>query len=168
MPPCHRTFSQPVFSKAASKLWLLRRLKKYDLEVEILKDFYIKEIRSVVEFAIPVWASGINLQQSKTIEKIQKYSLAIIFNNWTWPYYVKCTLLNLEPLFMRRTQINLSFGLRTAKSQRHVFFEKKQSVYNTRSKDMYYEEYKTRSQRCYNSPLVSLTRQLNQNIKNKT
>ena len=117
---------------------------------------------------MPVWSSGINLQQSKTIEKIQKFSLSIIFNNWTWPYFFKCTLLNLEPLFIRRNQIALSFGQRTAKSQRHVFFEKEQSSYNTRSKDMYYEEYKARSQRCYNSPLVSLTRQLNQNTKNKT
>ena len=135
--------TEHIFSKAASKLWLLRRLKKYDLEEEILKDFYIKEIRSLVEFAVPVWSSGINLQQSKAIEKIQKFSLAIIFNNWTWPYFVKCTLLNLEPLFIRRNQIALSFGQRMAKSQRHLFFEKKQSNYNTRIKDMYYEEYKT-------------------------
>ena len=160
--------TEKIYNKAASRLWMLRRLKRFDLDEEILKDFYIKEIRSIVEYAVPVWSNGITLQQSKTIEKIQMYSVAIILNNWTWSYYVKCTLLNIEPLFLRRNQICLSFSVRTAKSVKHAFFEKKKSPYNTRSKDMLYDEFNTRSQRFYNSPLVSLTRQLNQHIRNKT
>ena len=111
-----------IYSKAASKLWMLRRLKQFDLGEEILKDFYIKEIRSLVEYAVPVWSNGITLQQSKTLEKIQMYSVAIIFDNWTWSYFVKCTLLNIEPLFLRRNQICLSFSECTVKSSSVEFF----------------------------------------------
>ena len=147
---------------------MLRRLNNYDMEIELLTDFYEKEIRSLVEYAVPIWQSALTLQQSKTIEKIQKYSFSIIFNNWTWSYYVKCTLLNNEPLFMRRKEISLHFSLRTAKSKKHSFFNKKKSIYNTRSKDLLYEEQVSRTQRFFNSPLVALTRELNNHIKNKT
>ena len=43
-----------IFSKAANKIWLLRRLRIYISDIEILKDFYIKEIRSLLEYAVPV------------------------------------------------------------------------------------------------------------------
>ena len=147
---------------------MLRRLKKFDLNEMLLKDFYEKEIRSIVEYAVPIWSSGITLQQSKSIEKIQQLAFSIILNNWTLSYYVKCTLLESEPLFFRRKDISLSFSLRTAKSQKHSFFRKKEAVHNTRSKDKFYVEQNARTQRCFNSPLVSLTRDLNDHIKNKT
>ena len=157
-----------IFSKASSKLWMLRRLKKFNMEEKLLKDFYEKEIRSLVEYAVPIWSSGITLQESKTIEKIQKFSFSIILNNWSWSYFVKCTLLESEPLFFRRKDIALNFSLRTAKSKKHSFFVKKEAAYNTRSKDKFYEEQTSRTQRCFNSPLVALTRDLNNHIKNKT
>ena len=40
-----------MFFKAATKLWLLRRLKFLSIETEILTDFYVKEIRVLVEYA---------------------------------------------------------------------------------------------------------------------
>ena len=157
-----------IYSKAASKIGMLRRLKRFNLDEITLRDFYEKELRSLLEYAVPVWSHALTLQQSNFLDKIQKYSFSIILNNWTWSYYVKCTLLNCEPLFMRRKQISLSFSLRTEKSKKHEFFAKSKSQYNTRSKDRYFKEYDSRSDRFYKSPLVSLTRDLNIHIKNKT
>ena len=157
-----------IYTKAATKIWMLRRLKKIDLDEFTLKDFYEKEIRSLVEYAVPVLGNGLTLHQSRVIEKIQKIRFSILLNNWTWSYFVKCTLLNCEPLFIRRKQICLQFSLRTTKSTKHKFFEKKKTTYNTRGKDLYYVEQTARSERFRNSPLVSLTRDLNNHIKNKT
>ena len=58
-----------IFKKAASKLWLLRRLKKYNFDDETLVDFYTKEIRVLLEYAVPVWYIAITKKQSNSIEK---------------------------------------------------------------------------------------------------
>ncbi len=80
------------------------------LETELLVDFYTKEIRSLLEFPVPVWHSGITLQQSEDIEQIQKIALSILLNDYKLPYYVKCTLLNVVPLYLRRQDIVLNFS----------------------------------------------------------
>ena len=66
-----------IVKKASSKLWLLRRLRKFNLEPEILCDFYLKEIRVLLEYVVPVWYSAITLEQSKSIEKIQCYAVYV-------------------------------------------------------------------------------------------
>ena len=119
---------------------------------------------------MPVWYSSITKEQSKSIEKIQRYAVSIILNNWSWSYEVKCTLLQIEPLFYRRNNIALSFSIRSAKNPKHAdLFKKKSFHYNTRENDkIQYEEELTRSKRFYNSPLVSLIRDLNKhNLKLK-
>ena len=79
----------------------------FDLEKEILMDFYVKEIRSLLEYAVPVWYSSITRQQSNAIEKIQRWAVSLILDNWTFSYRIKCTLLSLEPLFLRRKSLAL-------------------------------------------------------------
>ena len=159
-----------MFNKAASKLWLLRRLKKLKFEPELLCDFYKKEIRVLVEYAIPVWYSSLTRDQSNSLEKIQKFAVSLILNDWSWSYKVKCTLLSLEPLFLRRKPIALNFALRSSKDPHHSdMFKKKNVTHNTRNAHNIFEEEFARSQRFYSSPLVSLTRDLNKHIvKNKT
>ena len=157
-----------ICKKTSTKLWLLRRLKRLDIDTELLLDFYKKEIRCHLEYAVPVWYSGITLEQSKAIEAIQRYSVSIILNNWSLPYKIKCTLLSLEPLYLRRPQLALSFSLKTIKSGQHEeLFKPKKKTYNTRNKgDVYFEE-KANTDIFFKSPLLSLNRDLNQHLKSK-
>ena len=62
------------------------------------------------------------LPKDASIEAIQRYSVSIILNNWSLPYKIKCTLLSLEPLYLRRPQLALSFSLKTIKSGQHDEF----------------------------------------------
>ena len=114
--------------------------------------------------------SGITLKQSKTIEKIQKWAVSMILNNWTLLYTVKCTLLGIEPLYLRRKSLALNFSLRTVKNPKHKdFFQPKHRPYNTRQATVVtYEENQVRSTRFKNSPLVALRRDLNEYNHNKT
>ena len=41
-------------------------------------DYFIKEIRPTVEYAVPFWNSAIAKKQSNDIERIQKGTLRII------------------------------------------------------------------------------------------
>ena len=47
-------------------------MKKCGLTQKELIDAYMKEIRSHLELAVPVWHSGLTLEQQIQIERIQK------------------------------------------------------------------------------------------------
>ena len=70
-----------ICQKATQKLWIIRRLKKYRLDTLTLLDVYTKEIRSILEHAVPVWHSGLTKKQSANIEKVQKTALKIILES---------------------------------------------------------------------------------------
>ena len=68
--------SDYICKKAMSKLWLLRNMKKSGLTKTQLIDAYVKEVRSLLELAVPVWYSSISKIQSQKIETVQKAALA--------------------------------------------------------------------------------------------
>ena len=70
--------TQYICTKASHKLWVLRRLKKLNLDEDKLVDVYKKEVRSILEYAAPVWHSGLTRQQSGQIERIQKQAFRVI------------------------------------------------------------------------------------------
>ena len=86
-----------ICKKARKKLWILRRMKNMALDKFQLFDVYIKEIRSILEMAVPVWHSSLTKQQSSDIERIQKVAFRIILNNYI-NYRLACTKFNTETL----------------------------------------------------------------------
>ena len=136
------------------------------LDIEILSDFYCKEVRSVLEFGVPVWNSGITKKMSDQIERIQKICLSIILCDGPTniPYFEACTLLSLEPLIYRRHDLCITFIQRASLDPQHSdMFCRNSNNSNTRNKQPDYREYKCRTSRLYNSPLCYLTRVLNNN-----
>ena len=133
-----------------------------DLEPELLVDFYTKEVRSHLELAVPVWHSGLTRRQSDDIERIQRIILSIIGSETNLNYDQLCTLMDVEPLNLRRTQIAKNFALRTLKNPKYGhWFQKKEKHYNTRDKNDHYVEYNCLSLRYFKSPLPFLIRLLN-------
>ena len=47
-----------ICKRAYRKRWSLRRMKLLDLEPLVMLDVYTKEIRSVLELAVPAWHSA--------------------------------------------------------------------------------------------------------------
>ena len=75
-----------------SKMWLLRRLKRLNLDVDLILDFYLKEIRPLAEHGVAIWNSGLTKGQVADLEKIQKIALKIILEDnyisrMTWPVH---------------------------------------------------------------------------------
>ena len=60
---------------------MLRRLLKFDLDIDQMFDVYIKEIRSILEMAVPVWHGGLTKLQSSDIERVEKVAMQIILQN---------------------------------------------------------------------------------------
>ena len=90
-----------ICQKASKRIWLIRRLKKIGIGTDLLKDFYVKEIRPLLELSVPVWHSGLTLAQSHQIERIQRLIVSLIFSEHNFSYKVSRTLLELEPLYLK-------------------------------------------------------------------
>ena len=145
--------------KAYKRIWTL------DIEPLTILDVYEKEIRSILELAVPAWHSGITLKQSLDIERVQKVAVNIILSNpvtgrCDMSYDMALVILNLEPLYVRREKLCEKFAKKTIKSRHSDIFQQNQSEYNTRNKFRFTEN-KSNTSRCYNSPINYLTRILN-------
>ena len=97
--------TKAICRKAMGKMWLLRRLKSVKLQPELILDFYVKEVRPLLEQGVPIWNSGITRAQCRQIENIQKIALKIILDSDYISYEVACTLLNILPLEYRRLEL---------------------------------------------------------------
>ena len=127
-----------ICKKAMERMWVLRRMKSYHLENEVVLDTYRKEIRSILELAVPLWHGGLTAKQVKDIERVQKTALYIILGENFINYDVACTLLEIEPLSMRRDQLCLKFALKDVKKENSLF-SKTQKFVNTRNKNIVIE-----------------------------
>ena len=148
-----------ICTKATRRLWVLRRMKIFKLDTEYIIDTYNKEIRSLLEMAVPVWHSGLTKKQSKDIERVQKTALYIIFGENYHDYDVACTLAEIEPLDVRREQLCLKFASKDAKKPTSLF-TKCETTMNLRSNNVVIEP-KCNTSRFKKSSIPYLARLLN-------
>ena len=92
------------------RLWTLRRIKNLGLPNDIIFEVYTKEIRSVLEFAVPVWNGALTSQDSSKIESIQKKAFKILLQSEYTDYLSACELFHVDTLVMRRKNMCLKFA----------------------------------------------------------
>ena len=111
-----------MIKRANKKIWLLRRMKILKLDFDILLDFYCKEVRSILEFGVPVWSSGITSRMREQLERVQKVCISIILcdTEWKISYEVGCTILGIEPLTFRRLDRCIKFIQKASSDLRHA------------------------------------------------
>ena len=118
--------TQYICDKARQKLWMLRRLLKLKLSHLELFDVYIKEVRSILELAVPVWHSGLTIKQSNQIESIQKIAFKMILQNEA------CEKFSTISLKERRIKLCLKFAKKIFKSDFNMFTKNQTKIHNTR------------------------------------
>ena len=153
-----------ICSKARKKIWLLRNMKKSGLSESELIDAYKKEIRSLLELAVPVWHSGITVEQSQQIERVQKLSLAAILGSKYTKYSEVLHKMKLDSLSDRRIKICSKFIMKNMESER-PFFSSIKKTHDTRSSKNLVKEYKCRTKALYDSSLPFLARLFNKNLQ---
>ena len=88
-----------IHKKATKRLLVLRTLKRVGLGTNDLVLVYCSIVRSIVEYALPVWAA-IPLYLDELIASVQQKALKIIFG---WVDYTEALVLaGLESLSDRR------------------------------------------------------------------
>jgi len=68
-----------ISSKAASRLYFLKQLKRAGAGTGDLLCFYNTIVRPVLEYASPVWHSSLTVSQCEALESLQKRAMRIIF-----------------------------------------------------------------------------------------
>ena len=111
--------------KARRKLWILRRLLQLNLTRFEMFDVYKKEVRSILEFAVPVWHSSITRKQSSERESVQKLSFKIILGPAYLLYRGACEIFHTQTLEQRRLELCKRFVMKNLKSKDHCLFTKR-------------------------------------------
>ena len=96
-----------ICKKGYGRLWMMRRLKKLGVNTQELLDIYHKQVRSVLELAVPVWQPGLTQQEVEQIERVQKCALHIIMGDNYKDYSNALQTLNCETLNTRREMVVL-------------------------------------------------------------
>ena len=154
--------TENMTKKAYKRLWIIKRLKKQGANLEDLKDIYIKQVRSVLEFGVPVWNAGLNQEQVMEIERVQKSFLHIALGcNYT-DYKSALEEASLEMLSDRRTKLCKNFASKALKHPKHShWFVTKEPGPDTRSEKLAFKPPLCRLSRLKKSPIPYLTSLLN-------
>ena len=142
-----------ITGRAYKKLWMIRRLKLNGASNMELRDIYCKHVRSVLEYAAVVWHPGLTLENTTSIERVQKSALAIILGKEYEDYSKALDLLKLEKLSTRREALCKKFALKSLKSVKYSsWFVLDEKVCKTRSKITRLKPTQTRTNCFENQP----------------
>ena len=157
-----------ILKIAYSRLWTISRLKSATVNNDDIFHFYSMKIRSVLEYAAPVFSSMLTAENVADIERIQKIVLKVILSDQYQSYDQACKLLGTIPLENRRKQLSLKFALACLKNPQHSHqFKQRLSPYYKLRRIKSFEEPFCHSQRYFMSPIPYLTRLLNEHFKTR-
>ena len=125
-------------------------------------DVYCKEVRSILELAVPVWHPGLTKKESLDIEGIQKIAMKIILQEGYITYQLACITLGADTLEYRRTKLCLTFATKNIKSS-NSFFTRLNPTVTTRQKSDIVQEYSCNFARFQKSSLPYMAKLLNEN-----
>ena len=132
-----------------------------------LKDVYIKQVRSVLELAVPAWNAALSQTEKKDIERVQKTALHIMLADSYQSYATALVQVGLESLDFRRHKLCLKFARKSAAHPKHRnWFRVNLNTVNTRQEKPLYCPVYSNHDRFDRSPLAYLTNLLNDDNKN--
>ena len=153
-----------ITKKAAKNFWILIRFKRLGATPDKLLSVYLLKIRTLLEYATPVFHSSLTVDQSNQLEITQKKALAIVYGTNYTNYDHALNLANIERLDIRRDTINLNFAKKCVQNPRHshMFPPNPNPRPNLRN-PKYFMEHGCHTSRFFNSAIPSMARLLNKN-----
>ena len=136
-------------------------MQSLELNQSQLFDVYTKEIRSILEMAVPVWHSGLTKQQSKDIENVQKLAFKVIMKHRYKTYELACKNFNTITLEERRVQLCYRFARKNLKSDHSYFSEIATDIRTRNRPGIRVKEVKCNFSRFSKSSIPYLARLLN-------
>ena len=155
-----------IVNRCNKKIWVIRRLKKLGASNDDLLEVYYKQVRSTLEFAVPVWNSSLTGEDIAQLERVQKTVLHVILGDSYKSYTQALKRTGLVKLSERRKKLCLSFSKKAQKHDKfsHWFKENTKETITRQAQPKYCEVF-SRTKRFENSPLSYLTSLLNSKKK---
>ena len=155
--------SDYIVKRANPKLWTLRRLKKLGANTLDLIDVYIKQLCSLLEFAVVVWHPSLRGDDRVRIERVQKSALCIILGETYHSFRSALKQAKLESLFSRRNKLCKKFAKKSLKKSKFSkWFKPNDRKTSTRLIKPKFCEVVFRTERFRRSPISYLTYILNE------
>ena len=101
--------TQYIIKRAYSRIWILKRLYNLGASQSQMLDVYIKQIRSVLELAVPAWHPSLTLEEKIIIERVQKTALHIIYLSWFLPVLSRTSRFENGPINYLTKLLNNKF-----------------------------------------------------------
>jgi len=148
-----------MLSKANGRLFMLRKVKRFNLPTDDLVQVYTSYVRPVVEYCAPVWHPGLTSSQTVRLERVQKRALRTILGEHYIDYETALLTTNLQTLEKRRIDLCLKFAKKLDPS---LLPPRAGEIHgrSTRNSDLF-KTVRCRTNRYRNSPLPFLVRLLN-------
>ena len=151
---------------AFKKMWTLCRLKVLGANVPDLMDIYIKQVRCMLELAVPAWHPGLTAGEAVDIERVQRAACQIILGMSYTTYSDALDFHKLEMLESRRVTLCMKFSIKASNHPKHKqWFQPNLKKTNTRQQQPKYCQVIAKTRRFENSPLSYLTNLLNKYTK---
>ena len=151
-----------LVKKAYKRFWILRRLKQLGATQASLCEVYTKQIRCILELAVPAWNGSLTCKEKVQIERVQKCAFHLILGNLYISYEKSLEVLNLETLEDRRSSLSLNFALKVEKNPKFKpWFKLNPKFQKSRTKQPKYCPVKSSHARLERSPIGYLTNLLN-------
>ena len=142
---------------------MIQRLQHKGATLEDQTDVYIKHVRSILEFGVPVWNGSLTKAEIVDIERVQKTFMYIVLGNNYINYESALDKTQLETLENRRMLLCIKFAQKASKHPKHKnwFCPNTETGPNTRSDKTTYKTPLSRLSRFKKSPIPYLTDLLN-------
>ena len=151
-----------IIKRAFKKVWMIKRLYNLGATKSQMLDVYIKQVRSILELAVPAWHPSLTIADKLAIERVQKSALQIIYGLEYDSYASACEMSNLPTLEERRIKLCVNFAMKALKNTKHSkWFKVNTSTRKTRQKRPMLYQVVSRTTRFERSPISYLTKLLN-------
>ena len=107
--------TREICIKSFSRVSLLTKLKYVGVQIEDLIEVYILYIRSLTEYCSVVFHSRLTVEDSDSLERVQKCCLRIILGDNYVSYSAALEMTGLPTLHQRREDRCLNFALKATK-----------------------------------------------------
>ena len=152
-----------ICQKFRSRVWYLRHLHHNGFNEDELLRVYKSTILPCHDYCSTVFHSSLTLSQSIRLERLQAKALKAIYG-YEPSYRELMIKADLTTLRARREERELKFARKCVGSTRFAKWFPSRPVGKTRGA-LTYEEKFARCCRCYNSPMYSMRRRLNKEIR---
>ena len=108
-----------IIKKANKSIYMIRRAKQFQFSLHSLATLFQWYVRTILEYAAPVWHPGLTEMQHRQLELIQRRCVRIMLGQKYQGYEAALERLHLSPLRDRREMLTLRLGKSILRSPEH-------------------------------------------------